>query len=717
MTQDIRKGILTRVYLVYLGILLFGLAILGRAFYIQNFEKKEMIAMAQRQEMKVFPIDAIRGNILSDDGTLLAVSVPIFELHMDLYADSLTDEVFRNGVDSLAICLAGLSKDRSPMQIKDKLWEARRNQERYFLIKRDVTYPELKKIRRFPIFRRGKYKGGLIVTPQWERELPYKSLARRIIGYEKGEGDQKVYVGLEGKFTKQLEGVGGSRMMRRTGGSNWMPVDIDSQVEPQNGLDIVTTIDIELQDMAEEALRRELISDSADHGCLVVMEVKTGYIKAMVNLGRTKKGSYEEVFNYAIGESNEPGSTFKLASFLVALDDEKVQLDTQIPIGNGIVYFSGHKIEDSHHMGAGSLTAQQVFEKSSNVGTAKMIYGIYSAEPQKFIDGLYRLGLNRPLNLQIEGERPPYIKNTKSKYWSDLSLPWIAYGYEVALAPIHLITLYNAIANNGKMVKPLFVKEILRNGQAVKKFDPVVINPQVVSPSTVQKAKIMMEGVVLHGTGTAINSPLYRIAGKTGTAQLAQNNRGYNQGTKNIRYKGSFVGFFPVEDPRYTMMVVIVDPKKGKYYGAAVAAPVFREISDRLYAKQEDILFPFKKDSVNSLIPYAHAGLQADLNEAYNSLGYSISKLDVRSQWTQMGADGNRVVLYPEAISRNLMPDVSGMGLKDALYLLEQMGLNVVVNGRGSVVSQSVKPGTFVSKGMPVVLDLQGPKAKVKSQT
>jgi len=717
MTQDIRKGILTRVYLVYIGILLFGLAILGRAFYIQNFEKKQLLEMAKKQEMKVFPIEAIRGNILSDDGTLLAVSVPIFELRMDLLADSLTDEVFKNGVDSLAICLSKMSKDQSPMQLKDRLWEARRNEDRYFLIKRDVTYPELKKIRTFPIFRRGKYKGGLIVIPQWDRDLPYKSLAKRIIGYEKGDGANKVYVGLEGKFTKDLEGVGGSRLMRRTGGSNWMPVDIESQIEPQNGLDIVSTIDIELQDMAEAALRKELIADSADHGCLIVMEVKTGYVKAMVNLGRTRKGAYEEVFNYAIGESNEPGSTFKLASFLVALEDGKVDLNTMINIGNGTVFFSGHKIEDSHHGEPGSLTAQQVFEKSSNVGTAKMIYNSYASEPQKFIDGLYKLGINRPLNLQIDGERPPYIKNTKSKYWSDLSLPWIAYGYEVALAPIHLITLYNSIANNGRMVKPLFVKEILRNGQAVHKFDPVVINPQVVSPATVQKAKIMMEGVVLHGTGTAINSPIYRIAGKTGTAQLAQNNRGYNQGTKNIRYKGSFVGFFPVEDPRFTMMVVIVDPKKGKYYGAAVAAPVFRQIADRLYARQEDIKFPFRKDSVNSPVPFAHTGLQTDLNEAYTVLGYSTSKVDVRASWTQAIQDGGRIILYPTHVSRNLMPDVSGMGLKDAMFILEQMGLNVVVNGRGSVISQSVKPGTLVSKGMPVVLDLQGPGIKVKTQS
>jgi cell division protein FtsI (penicillin-binding protein 3) len=716
MTQDVRKGILTRVYLVYLGILLFGLSVLARAFYIQYFEKKALMEMAKKQEMRVFPIEAIRGNILSDDGSLLAVSVPIFEVRMDLDADSLSDEAFKNGIDSLAICLSQFYKDRSAPDIKDKLWEARRNSERFFLIKRDVTYPELKKIRKFPIFRRGKYKGGLIVNPQWERELPYKSLAKRIIGYEKGEGEYKVYVGLEGRFSKELEGVGGSRLMRRMGAGAWMPVDLDSQVEPQNGLDIVTTIDIELQDMAESALRRELIADSADHGCIIVMEVKTGHIKAITNLGRTKRGTYEEVFNYAIGECNEPGSTFKLASFLVAFEDGKADLNTLVPTGNGVVYFSGRKIEDAHHQNLGTITAQQVFEKSSNVGTAKMIYSLYSDQPQKFIDGLYRLGINRPLNLQIDGEVAPYIKNTKSRSWSALSLPWMAYGYEVALAPIHLITLYNSIANNGIMVKPLFVNEIRKNGQVVRKFDPVVLNPRVVSPQTVQKARTLLEGVVLRGTANNINNTIYSIAGKTGTAQLAQENRGYNQGTKNVRYKGSFIGYFPAENPRYTMMVVIVDPRKGKYYGAQIASPVFREIADKLYARQQDVQFPFKKDTLHGFIPYAHTGMQSDLQEAYSALGYSSNKIAVRATWAQPVISNDKVVFYPEITSRNQMPDVIGMGLKDALYRLEQLGLRVMANGKGAVVNQSIKPGSLINRGMNVVIELQVLPPKTKSQ-
>lgn len=669
MVKNIKKDILLRVYLVYLGVFLFGLFILGRAVYIQSFEKSVLSEMAKKQEMRIFGIDAIRGNICSDDGTLLAVSYPIFDVRMDVVTDSITDEVFERNIDSLAASLAGLFADRTVSEYKDMLWDGRRNKDRFLLIQRDVTYPELKKMRKFPIFKRGKYKGGLIVVPQYERALPFKSLAKRTLGYESEDPTNRVYVGLEGAFTKNLQGTGGQRLMRRVGGSAWMPVDPDNQVEPQNGDDIITTIDINLQDYAEQSLRKELIADSADHGCVILMEVSTGYVKAIVNLGRTPEGTYDEIFNYAIGESQETGSTFKLASFLVALDDGKIDLSTPVNCSGGITMYSGRKMEDSHH-GLGIITAQQVFEKSSNVGTSRMIYSAYAASPQKYIDGLYRIGINRSLNLQIAGEGKPYIKTTKSKYWSALSLPWMSIGYEISLAPIHLLTLYNAVANNGKMVKPLLVSEIRRNGEVVERFNPIVINPQIVSPSAIKKARIMLEGVITEGTGASIKSNDYKIAGKTGTAQIAAGNKGYRQGTKQVQYKGSFVGYFPADDPKYSCIVVIVNPKRGKYYGGAVAAPVFREISDKLYASRPDIIIPLPKDTANSPIPYIHMPL-------------------------------------PKTQARGSMPDVSGMGLKDAIFLLEQQGLNVLVNGKGMVVRQSIPAGTWVTKGTPVVIDLQ----------
>ncbi len=713
--KQIKKDILVRVYLVYLAVLLFGLFIIARVVMIQQFEKKEFLEMAKKQEIHLFEMEAIRGNILADDGSLLAVSIPIFEVRMDVMTDSITEDVFRNNVDSLSICLAGLFSDHTASSYKDLLWEGRRNQNRYLLIHRDVTYPDLNKMRHFPIFKKGKFKGGLIVLAQYDRELPYKSLARRIIGYESGEGKKKVFVGLEGSFTKNLQGVNGQRLMRRIGGQAWVPVDPESEIEPQNGNDIITTLDVNLQDLAESSLRKELIADSADHGCVILMEVKTGYLRAMANLGLTKRGTYEEIFNYAIGESQETGSTFKLASFLVALDDRKIDLTTPINCTGGITYYSGRKMEDSHQ-GLGVLTALQVFEKSSNVGTSRMVYNAYADSAQRYIDGLYRIGINRPLGLQIAGEGRPYIKTTKSKYWSALSLPWMSIGYEISLAPIHLLALYNAVANNGVMVKPLFVREIRKNGQLVQRFNPVVINSQIVSPWAIKQARLLLEGVVSEGTGASIKSPNYAIAGKTGTCQIAAGNKGYRQGTKQVQYKGSFVGYFPADNPKYSLIVVIVNPRKGKYYGGAVAAPVFRELSDKLYAIRPDIMIPLPVDTTSSPLPFAQSGQMKDLSEAFTLLNMKALPDKVQSTWARPEASSTGIVLTAAMTAKGTMPDVCGMGLKDALFMLEQQGMNVLVSGKGSVVRQSVNPGMSIYKGMPVVIELKVRQDKPKTQ-
>jgi len=338
--KEIKKDILLRVYVIYFGILLFGMAIIGKAIYIRSTEGKELLEKARKQEMRFFPVDAIRGNICADDGTLLATSIPIFDIRMDVSSDLITEDLFKNKVDSLAYQLTKLFKDKNLSEYKNYLWEGRRNGDRFLMIHRDVTYPELRQMRKFPILKLGTYKGGMIVIPQFQRELPFKNLARRTIGYENIEAAQKVYVGLEGSFSKNLQGTGGKRLMRRIGNAAWMPVDIENEVEPQNGDDIITTLDINLQDLAESALRKEMIADSADHGCVIVMEVKTGFIKAIINLGKSPKGGYEEVFNYAIGESSEPGSTFKLASFLVGLEDGKITMDQPVNLGNGLPWTS-----------------------------------------------------------------------------------------------------------------------------------------------------------------------------------------------------------------------------------------------------------------------------------------------------------------------------------------------------------------------------------------
>jgi cell division protein FtsI (penicillin-binding protein 3) len=702
--KEVKKDILRRVFLVYFGIALFGIAVIAKALYIQYFEGQELTAQAKNHEMKLSPVEAMRGNISSDDGTLMATSVPNFEIRMDVSSENISDEFFKENVDSLAYSLSDLFKDKKSSEYKEMLWEARRNGERYYLIQRDVSYPELKKIRKFPIFRLGQYRGGLIVESHYKRELPYKNLAKRTIGYESDESPDKVYVGLEGSFSKNLQGIDGKRLMRRIGSSNWIPVDIENEVEPQNGNDIITTIDINIQDMAETALMNELIADSADHGCVIVMEVKTGYIKAIVNLGRSGKGGYSEIYNYAIGEASEPGSTFKLASFLVALEDGKFDLDSQVSTGNGTVFFSGRKMEDSHK-GYGTLTAQQVFEKSSNVGTSKLIYNAYAQEPQKYIDGLYRMSLNKKMDLQIGGEGRPNIINTRDKWWSAVTLPWMSIGYGVELTPLQLLTLYNAVANNGKMVKPILVKEILKNGQVEQTFPPEIINPAICSPATITKAKILLEGVVERGTGSLLKNPLYKVAGKTGTAQLARGNKGYKVGTK-AHYKGSFVGYFPADNPKYSCFVMIYRPLKGKYYGAQVAAPVFKEVADRIYASLQEIDNPPVKDTTGPGIPFTNLGLQKDITEVYGRLNYRVNPLNTAAQWVRPALDSSTVILVPEIFPRSSIPDVTGMSVKDAVFLLEELGLKVNVNGKGAVVKQSLQPGRLIPKGSVIVLDL-----------
>lgn len=704
--MDIRKDILLRVYIVYLAILIFGIIIIAKAVSILVLEKEELESKAKKQEIRIFEIEAIRGNICSDDGTPIATSFPIFDIRMDVCSELISDEMFKENIDSLAICLASLFKDRKPSDYKTVLWEARRNGERYLLIKRDITYPELRKVRQFPIFSLGKYKGGLIVIPQYRRELPYKNLARRTIGYESTESPNKIYVGLEGSFTKNLQGSNGKRLERRIGGGAWIPVEVENQVEPLNGQDVITTIDINLQDLAESALRKELILDSADHGCVIVMEVNTGHIKAIANLGKSPEGGYKETYNYAIGESTEPGSTFKLASFLVALEDGKITPETPVNLGNGVAKYSGRTMTDAHKL-TGTLLAHQVFEKSSNVGTSRIITNAYSDSPQKYIDGLYRLSIHKLQDLQVGGEGRPYIKSTSSKWWSAVSLPWMSIGYEVALTPLQTLTLYNAVANNGKMMKPLFVKEIRRNGEVVESFNPVVINPAICSPSTISQARLLMEGVVERGTGSFLKNPYYKIAGKTGTAQVAQNNKGYAAGTKNVKYKGTFVGYFPSDNPKYSCIVVINNPSRGRYYGGAVAGPVFKEIADRIYARMDNLAYsPPKDTTVGAGIPFANAGLQKDLIEVFSFLNITARTQVSNAIWSEPVREPGQISLIPDMIVKGQMPDVSGMGLKDAVFLLEENDLKVSVNGKGNVIRQSVPAGSLCIPGTVVVLDL-----------
>lgn len=705
--MNIRTDILLRVYLAFGLIVLFAFAVLVKLFNVQISEGKKWRAMADSLSTKFVNVEAARGNIYSVDGSLMATSVPEYELRMDLLAGGIAeDDLFYEKVDSLAEKLSAFFGDKSASRYSRILREARSDRSRYFLIKRNVTHQDLKIIREFPIFNMGRYKGGLIAVQQNKRILPFKTLAARTIGY-KNENVQPV--GLEGAYSNFIDGESGKRLMQRIAGGIWMPVNRDIEIAPKDGSDIISTIDINMQDVSQRALEKQLIKSNADHGTVILMEVATGEIRAIANFTKVADSVYREKFNYAIAASAEPGSTFKLASYLVAMEDGKFDLDDLVDTEGGKYKIYRHTIRDSHEGGYGVIPMKRAFEVSSNVAITKMIYQNYKDNPSDFTDRLHELHLGEPLGLQIPGERNPLIKTPKSKSWSGLTLPQMAYGYELKMTPLQMLTFYNAVANDGKMIAPLFVREIRQFGNTVEYFKAKVINSRICSDKTLVKLKQMLEGVVNEkgGTGEKLKNPLYKIAGKTGTAQVAQGSAGYR--TKR-EYQASFCGYFPADNPKYSMIVVIHNPdrSKGSYYAADVAGPVFREIADKVYS--QDAGMYNKIDAAqyagNTNMPEVKGGDKKSAQSVYKSLG-------IKSLFASNGAYSNSIdtsngIPYHEAsYSQNAVPDVSGMGLKDALYVLSNSGLRPLVKGSGRVVKQSLAAGARIVKGYPIVLELQ----------
>jgi len=698
--MSLKKDILVRVSLVYLGILLFGLLILGKAFYLQIFEKDHW-KQSENYTVRHNAIEPNRGNIYSSDGRLMAVSVPYYEIRMDMRSESFTDEIFYSNVDALSKMLSNLFRDRHWTIYKQELVRARESGNRYFLLKRNVTYTQLQEVKNFPILNLGKYKGGAIYIQQNKRVTPYGVLAYRTIGYTMN-GNESV-VGIEGAYNKQLRGVKGYRLERRVRGEVWMPINDNNEIEPRDGYDVITTIDVDLQDVAENALETQLIKHGADHGTVVLMEVRTGKVRAIANLARDEDGNYSESYNYAIGESTEPGSTFKLASMIALLEDGYVSPDDTVDVGNGVTYYYGKKMEDSGEKGRGVITAQRAFEVSSNVGISKMVYRSYKDHPEKYVDRLYAMGLNRKLDLEIRGEGRPDIKYTDSELWSGVSLPWMSIGYEVRLTPLQTLALYNAVANDGKMVRPIFLEEMQFHGKTVKKGETVVLNNSICSKETLQQLRSMLEGVVDSGTARNLRNSHYRIAGKTGTAQVALDKQGY---TKSL-YQASFVGYFPADNPKYACIVVVNAPSKSIYYGNLVAGPIFRGITDRIYAREFDLqASQVEIATAEDLSPYSKSGLGNELRSVFDYLDLPVPEQDEGTEWvsTRTGPDG--ISLYDRQIIPNLVPNVKDMGLKDAVYLLESSGLKVEARGRGTVRRQSLLPGVRINKGDRIILEM-----------
>lgn len=701
-----KKDILWRMYILYILIVLVGVAIVWKIFKIQFIEGDMWRAKAEMMSQDTFLVKPIRGNILAKDTSYMAISAPVYDLRMDTKAEKITTENWNKYIDSLSFCLSNLFKDKTSYEYKSYLSNGKNENNQYLLIKRNVTRREVELVREFPIFRMGRYKGGLIEEEKYKRIKPYGNLAARTIGKEETENTPGL--GIEQAYDEYLRGEEGLRLMEKLAGGMWRPVDHDNTIEPIDGFDVVTTIAPQLQDVATSELERQLKMHGASHGCVIVMEVATGDINAIANLKRAEDGNYYESFNYAIGEATDPGSTFKLATMMALLDDGYVKPTDMIETGNGQITYFDHTVHDSHKGGFGTISVQHAFEVSSNVAMIKMVMGHYRNDPQKFIDHFKKLHLHEKLNIGLPGEANPLVRDKGAPGWSGLSLSQMSFGYEMMLTPLQIVTMYNTIANNGKMVKPRFVKEIRSRNTVIKTFNPIVIEESVCKQSTVDALKKMMEGVVENGTATNLKTTVYQIAGKTGTAQIANNGSGYGFEGK-MTYRASFCGYFPADNPKYTCIVVVNNPSDGVYYGNVVAGPIFRAVSDKIYASSFDINQAFYKKEIAATkiqIPNAKNGYTQDVKVVLNKMNITTDGA-TNSTFCRTSRASQAMHVQEIIFIKELVPDVTGMGARDAMYIMEQLGFDVILIGKGRVKQQSIEAGTSIANldSITLILD------------
>lgn len=697
--MNVKKDIRFRVYIAFTCICLLGVAIIIKAARIQLKDGPELRKLSLEMHMDTTTIDAERGNIYTENGTLLCSSLPQFDVHIDFSV--ISPKLFNCGVDSLAGCLAALFKDVPASKYKADLEQAYKDQDRYYTLCKNIDYYKYEQLRNFPIFRKGKAYGGFIEDPKVKRINPYGMLAYRTIGLYR-ENSQTI--GLEATYDSVLTGENGSCVVQKETGGVWVPVE-GSEIEPQNGRDIVTTLDIGIQNVAEHALLSVLQQYECLYGTCIVMEVQTGKIRALVNLGRQKDGSYWEDFNYALLPT-EPGSTFKLATLLSLLDDKYINIHDMVNAEGGAIRFGNRTMRDSH-LGLGVIPIKQAFALSSNASMAKLGYTYYYKQPEKFVQHLRDLHLSVRTNIDLAGERRPLVKSPESKSWSATTLPWMCTGYEVLVSPMHTCMLYNAVANGGKMMRPYLISAIREYGKDVKTIEPKVVVDKVGDSSTIAQLQECMRAVVTEGTAKSIRSPYYTIAGKTGTAQVADKGIKYSDGV----YQGSFVGFFPAEHPKYTIAVVIrTKPHSSAYYGGTIAAPVFRMIADKVFANN----LGSWDGPLDSIAHVGHHYVTAQKAPAksyeilLNALGKkAAAEVSVPARMAQLQDDSSsRLAIKPANVYENIVPDLKGMGLKDAVYLLENQGVQVQIQGKGKVQSQSIPPGTRIAKGQSITLQL-----------
>ena len=662
----IEKKIMFRYYISLGFIVFFAFILIGKLLYIQIREGDYYRNISVNNTIKNFILEPSRGNIYSDDNSLLATTTPRYEIRWDSKVPSESN--FQEKKVNLS---KGLSKilGKSFHHYLNILNNARKEGNRYLLISKNLSHSKYKQIRSLPLFNLSSLKGGLIVESKEVRENPMGKICERTIGYEKKDpSGHYIRVGLEGAFSHFLKGQSGQRLKQKIANGQWKPINDNNEREPTQGYDIFSTINVNIQDITHHALLRQLEKYKADHGCAVVMETNTGEIKSIVNLSKTRSGKYYEKFNYAVAESQEPGSTFKLMSVIATLENNNGISEKLIDTKNGeITFYEKYKVRDSKKGGYGKLRPSKAFEVSSNTGIVKMVYENFKNNPEKFVDRLYNMGLNEVLGLSIKGEGKPMIPYPGDKNWSGISLPWMAFGYGIKLTPLQILSFYNGIANGGEIVKPRFVYKIKSPGSSsIKTYEKEILNPSICSNITLSKVQKMMFNVIDKKWGTAnkIKSSQLKMAGKTGTCQI-------DYTSEETQYVSSFVGYFPYEKPEYSCIVVVNKPNKEiGYYGGEVAAPVFKEIAEKLFVRTpKEIIVKSNNHTSNSLKNYKQIE------------NYKKNKLSV-------------------------IPNFLGMPAMDAIVILEQMGLKFVLKGEGKVFNQSIKSGSKVDYNKKIILHL-----------
>jgi len=705
---DVKKDILWRIYLCFIGIMILGAVVLGRAIYIQRVQGTYWLKMSNIQHLKYMDVNAERGTIYSEDGNMLSTSIPVFDIYVDFGADGLREKNgkrFYSNLDSLSIDMSKLFRDASVSAYRRLLVAGYKDEDRYYPLKKKISFEDYSQLRNFPLVRQGSNKSGFIMDVRDNRVNPYVLLANRTVGLSRGDTSKNV--GLERSYDSVLKGQSGSRLMRYMAGA-YVPVD-GAEIEPENGKDIITTLDTYMQDVAENALMKMMVQNNSVHGTCIVMETATGKIKAIANLGVRPDGQYIEDYNYGLGRRTEPGSVFKLATLIALLEDKYVDTSTIVDCEGGQKLFYGLRVTDSH-LGTGKISVQEAFARSSNVAFAKLADEYYHNRPTQFYDHLHALRLDSSTGIDIVGAAAPYLKKPGSKYWTKTTLPFMAHGYEELVTPLQLLMIYNAVANNGTMMQPYLVNSINEMGRQVRTFQPKVLIEKICSDETLGKLKGCLQDVVLseHGTGHPLQTRVYSFAGKTGTAVTALDNRGYNKSNKI--YQSAFIGYFPTDHPRYSIAVVIQNSHESKLaYGGLVSGPVFREVADKIYAMTigNEPLQQLADGTDTSRLQFF--GLKADLNCILARFNYPARDTTPAEGWRSTVFSDQKAQLnavYINGSAAKKVPNVTGLGLKDAVYLLENMGLKVAVKGRGKVVYQSIAQNTDFHKGQSINLQL-----------